>query len=107
MATVFINAGDTAISSTTWKLENCQLKADLCTLDTALDNNYTDHLLEGKSLNIVYNTFSSHIHTILSMDSQANISRSLTRLRTIFLSLDRDFAGARAARFKNKKWNNV
>ena len=65
-----------ANTSYNWKLENCMLKVDLCTLDNALDNNYTSHLLGGKSLNIVYNTFISNIQTILSGDTQINVSRS-------------------------------
>ena len=35
-------------TSGSWKLESCQLKADICTLDNALDNNYVAHLLGGK-----------------------------------------------------------
>ncbi len=50
-----------ANTSYNWKLENCMMKVDLCTLDNALDNNYVSHLLGGKSLNIVYNTFINNI----------------------------------------------
>jgi hypothetical protein len=51
------------------------------------------HLLGGKQLNIVYNTFISNIQTILTEDTQINVSRSLTRLRSVFLSLERDLTG--------------
>ena len=90
-----------------WRLENCMLKADLCTLDNALDNNYVAHLLGGKQLNIVYNTFISNIQTILSGDTQINVSRSLTKLRSVFISLQRDIE-AQSARNNgiNKLWNN-
>jgi hypothetical protein len=81
------------------------MKVDLCTLDNALDNNYTAHLLGGKSLNIVYNTFISNIQTILSGDTQINVSRSLSKLKSVFLTLERDFAGARNT-YHNKQWNN-
>jgi hypothetical protein len=94
-----------ATTSIQWKLESCMLKADLCTLDNALDNNYTSHLMGGKELNIVYNTFISNIQTIVSADTQINVSRSLTRLRSVFLSLQRDLTLDRA-RFYNKGWNN-
>jgi hypothetical protein len=94
-----------ATTSIQWKLESCMLKADLCTLDNALDNNYTSHLMGGKELNIVYNTFISNIQTIVSADTQINVSRSLTRLRSVFLSLQRDLLVDRA-RFYNKGWNN-
>ena len=94
-------------TSAFWRLENCMLKADICTLDNALDNNYVAHLLGGKQLNIVYNTFISNIKTILSGDTQINVSRSLTKLRSVFISLQRDIE-AQSARNNgiNKLWNN-
>ncbi len=94
-----------ANTSYNWKLENCMMKVDLCTLDNALDNNYTAHLLGGKSLNIVYNTFISNIQTILSGDTQINVSRSLSKLKSVFLTLERNFTGPRNT-FHNKQWNN-
>jgi hypothetical protein len=94
-----------ANTSYTWKLENCMMKVDLCTLDNALDNNYVTHLLAGKSLNIVYNTFISNIQTILSGDTQINVSRSLSKLKSVFITLDKDFVGQRLT-YYNKTWNN-
>ena len=83
------------------------LKADLCTLDNALDNKYVTHLVGGKQLIIDYNTFISNIQTILSGDTQINVSRSLTKLRSVFISLQRDIE-AQSARNNgiNKLWNN-
>jgi hypothetical protein len=92
-------------TSANWKLESCQLKCDICTLDNALDNNDVAHLLGEKQLNIVYNTFISNIQTLLMEDTQINVSRSLTRLRSVFLSLERDLTGERA-RWYTKNWNS-
>ncbi len=94
-----------ADTSFQYKLENCMLKCDVCTLDNALDNNYTSHLLSGKSLNIVYNTFISNIQTILTNDSQINISRSVSKLKIVLLTLEKDFTGARKLYYA-KQWNN-
>ena len=58
-----------ASMSKSWKLESCQLKCDICTLDNALDNNYVARLLGGKSLNIVYNTFKPSSRRILRLTS--------------------------------------
>jgi hypothetical protein len=91
--------------SKSWRLEACQLKCDICTLDKALDNNYTSHLLGGKNLNIVYNTYVSNIQTVLAPDTQINVSRSLTRLRSVFLTLERTFKEKRAVWF-TKDWNS-
>ncbi len=48
----------TANTSYQYKLENCMLKCDVCTLDNALDNNYVFYLLSGKSLKILKLLFS-------------------------------------------------
>jgi hypothetical protein len=88
-----------------YHLEMCQLKADVCTLDNALENSYTQHLMNGRHLPIVYNTYISNIQTIVAPDTQINVSRSLTRLRAVFLSLERDLKLKRAVWYR-KNWNS-
>ena len=88
-----------------WKLENCMVKVDLCTLDNALDNSYTSHMLSGKSINIVYDTFISTLQTVVSADSQINVSRSLSKMKSVFVSLDKDFGGDRV-NYYMKQFNN-
>ena len=88
------NPFDATNTSNFWQLENCMIKADLFTLDDALDSNYVAHLLSGKSLNIVYKTFISNIQTILSGDTQINVSRSLSKLRSVFTTSHRDINAA-------------
>ena len=67
-----------ANTSQTWRIENCMVKVDMCTLDNALDNSYVSHLLSGKTLNIVYNTFISSLQTVVSAETQINVSRGLS-----------------------------
>ncbi len=82
------------------------VKADVCSLDSTMDNKYTEHLVkEGKSIPIVYDTFISSLQTIVSPDTQINVSRSLIKLKSVFLTLDKNFTGARAV-FYNKPYNN-
>jgi len=76
-----------ANTSDYWHLQNCMVKVDVCTLDNALDNSYVNHLLSGKSLNMVYNTFISSIQTLVSADSQVNMSRSLSKMKSVFMTL--------------------
>ena len=96
-----------ANTSADWKLENCMVKCDLCTLDNALDNSYVSHLLSGKSINLVYNTFISSLQTIVAADTQINVSRSLSKMKGVFVSLDKDFAtNDGRTLYYNKKWNN-
>ena len=94
-----------ANTSEKWKLENCMVKVDICSLDNALDNSYVSHLMSGKTMNVVFNTFISSLQTIVSADTQINVSRSLSKMKSIFLSLDKDFAGTRKNHY-NKKFNN-
>ena len=94
----------TASNSILWKLQQCQIKCDICVLDNQLDNSYVNHLLQGKPLVMVYNTFISNIQTIVSPDHQINLSRALSRLKTVFLSLQKNLAGERA-KWWTKNWN--
>jgi hypothetical protein len=82
------NTGNT---STTWQIRNVEAKCDLITLDNALDNSYAQHLLSGKSLPINYQTFVSQLQTIENTQKpNVNISRALTRLKSVFVTLIKD-----------------
>ena len=73
-------------TSDDWTISDVQLKCDLCTLDNALDNEYAQHLLEGKALPINYNTYVSQNQAISGTNISINVSRALSRLKTIFIS---------------------
>ena len=80
-----------AAVSTNWSINNVQVKVDVCTLDNALDKAYAQHLLQGKSLPISYNTFVSQLHTISGQDAPlVNVSRALTHLKSVFATLHKD-----------------
>ena len=82
-------------TSTAWSLTNVQVKVDVCTLDNALDNSYAQHLLSGKSLPISYNTFVSQMQTIAGQDAPSiNVSRALTRLKSVFITLTKDLSAS-------------
>jgi hypothetical protein len=102
LGTVFTAAN----TSLLWHLEQCQIKCDIITLDNALDNSYVNHLLGGNTLHIVYNTYISSIQSIVSSDStNVNVSRSLTALRSVFISFDKHVQEGRLTWY-NKSWNN-
>ena len=67
---------------------NVQLKCDLITLDNGLENEYASHLLSGKSLPINYSTFITQRQIVNESDYSCSITRSLTRLKSVFLTLD-------------------
>ena len=97
-----------ANNSTTWSINNVQVKVDMCTLDNALDNSYAQHLLSGKSLPISYNTFVSQMQTIAGQDKPLiNVSRALTRLKGVFVTLAKDYTVAdRLTLLGRKPWND-
>ncbi len=64
--------------------------------------------MEGKTRNIVYNTFISSLQTVVSADTQINVSRSLSKMESVFVSLDKAFAASTPRlTYYNKGWNNV
>lgn len=95
---------NTSNTSTTWQIRNVEAKCDLITLDNALDNSYAQHLLSGKSLPINYHTFVSQLQTIENTQKpNVNISRALTRLKSVFVTLIKDQESTLAP--GRKEWN--
>ena len=80
-------------SSNEWIISQVQIKCDLVTLDNGLENEYTSHLLSGKSLPINYDTYISQMQTIADYNYSCNITRSLTRLKSVFVSFDGEGTG--------------
>jgi len=107
------NVGLNALSeantlSVNWSITNVQVKCDVCTLDNALDNSYAQHLLSGKSLPISYNTFVSQMQTIAGQDSPViNVSRALTRLKSVFVTLNKSMTAFNRNNIMGRKnWND-
>ena len=80
-------------TSNNWMIQDVQLKCDVCTLDNALDNEYAQHLLSGKSLPINYNTYVSQTQQMVGQNVSINVTRALTRLKSIFINMDRARVG--------------
>ena len=69
-------------------IEDIQLKADVVTLDSGLDNEYAQHMNNGKTLPVFFTTYSSCVQVSTGgSDNSINISRALTRLKGVFVSL--------------------
>ncbi|MFM7989000.1 MAG: hypothetical protein ACKPKO_57775, partial [Candidatus Fonsibacter sp.] len=92
----------------TWSILNVQVKCDLVTLDSGLNDSYIKLLQEGKKLTLNYNTFISQYQTITDQtDFSINISRSLTRLKSVFASLWKNYAEQpRSNIVASKIWND-
>ena len=79
-------AGDT---SQLWSTENPEVKCDVCTLDSAVDNSIASHLLEGKNLNIHYSTYITQEQVVAGLPFSVNVNRSISRFKTMFISFFR------------------
>ena len=100
----------TGNTSMLWQIQNVQVKCDVVTLDNQLDNSYAEHLLSGKALPINYQTYVSQKQSILSGNHgsqkvRLNVTRALTRLKNVFITLDKPAAGQNYAP-KFKEWNS-
>ena len=86
-----------ATGSQLWSISDVQLKCDMVTLDSQLDNSYAEHLLSGKSIPISYTSYTTSQQVCAGADTQVNISRSLTRLKSIFVTLYKEKKNAPVA----------
>ena len=93
----------TANTSNDWQIENVQLKCDIVTLDNTLQNNYDSHLLSGKTLPINYNTYITQSQAVSGQDVSVNVSRAISRLKSIFVSFYKAPVTATAV---DKEWLN-
>ena len=93
-----------ANTSSLWQIQNVQAKCDVRTLDNQLDNSYAEHLLSGKALPINYNTYVSQMQTISSQKVLLNITRALSRLKSVFVTLDKVVADE-SSKLGRKRWN--
>ena len=107
-----VSSASTGNTSLLWQIQNVQVKVDTVTLDNQLDNSYAEHLLSGKALPINYQTYVSQKQSILSgvngqQKVRLNVTRALTRLKNVFITLDRpaSIVGQNYA-MKYKEWNS-
>jgi hypothetical protein len=100
-------------SSISWQIENPVVRCDICTLDNSLQNEYAQLLLSGKSLPINYSSYVNQMQTITGTSPAINITRALSRLKSVFVTFDQvnsmapSFTGANGhlAVWK-KSWND-
>ena len=102
------NAFKFADTSTTWQIQNVQVKCVLVSLDSVLNESYTKLLKGGKKLTLNYNTFISQYQTIIGQtDISIHITRSLTRLKSVFDSFwKRLRSRPKRLTYSSQNWND-
>ena len=88
-----------------WEIENCQIKADVLTLDNSLENSYAEHIMSGKSLPINFNTFITSNQTVSGQNISVSVSRAVTRLKGLFLTFYKDLGGV--TDHYEKEWSRM
>ena len=95
----------TANTTASWEIENCQIKADVLTLDNSLENSYAEHIMSGKSLPINFNTFITSNQTVGGQNISVSVSRAVTRLKGLFLTFYKDLGDA--TDHYEKEWSRM
>ena len=92
-------------NSVKWHLENVQVKCDVISLDSSVNESYHQVLLSTKEIPIHYNTLNSQFQTITNNSEPfINVSRAATRLKSVFVTLDKNITGTRIT--AGRKWWN-
>ena len=98
-----------ATTSNAWQIQDCQIKADVIELDSAVHNEYASHLMQGHPIPINYTSYITQLQTIgENQNISVNITRSCSRLKSVFINFDRAQAQAAAASktLIKKSWNS-
>ena len=92
----------TAKSSELWRLENCQIKADILRLDNGFQNSYDSHMLDNGLLAINYQGFITSQQSIVGDKVTVNLSRQSSHLKGVFVSFHKANANQD---YLFKEWN--
>jgi hypothetical protein len=100
-------------NSQSWQIQNPCIKCDVCVLDSALSNEYAALLLSGKALPINISSYVTQMQTITGQTPSVNITRALSRLKSVFCTFDQAISAAKIAigndthvQVWKKNWND-
>jgi hypothetical protein len=91
-----------AKNSQVWRLENCQVKADILQLDNGFQNSYDAHMLEGGMLAINFQGYVTSQQSIVGDKVTVNLSRQASHLKGVFVSFHKSKA---STDYLFKEWN--
>ena len=92
----------TATNSQLWRLENCQIKADILQLDNGFQNSYDAHMLDGGMLAINFTQYITSQQSISGDKVTVNLSRQSSHLKGVFVSFYKSEA---STDYLLKEWN--
>jgi hypothetical protein len=72
--------------SSNWEISQIEIKADILTLDSSLDQSYANMLLQNKALTIPITTLTTQYQSVIPPTLGVPISRAISRLKGVFVS---------------------
>ena len=76
----------TGNTSSAWQIQNACIKCDICTIDSALNNSFIEHLLAGKTLPLRYTTYISQQSSVVGKSFSVQVIRAVTKLCKAFIT---------------------
>ena len=77
--------------STSFEITDVQIKCDVCTVDQALSEQISKHLVSGKSLPLAFSSYSTTMNVISPSHTDGafaiQLARAFTRIRTVFMTM--------------------
>ena len=70
-----------------WQIENPVITCDICRMDNELENQFAQRFLSGQTIPISYSTFVYQHQALSGKTPSVNITRALTRLKSVFCTL--------------------
>ena len=74
--------------SRSWQIENPVIKCDVCRMDNELENQFAQRFLSGQTIPISYSTFVYQHQALSGQTPSVNITRALSRLKSVFCTLE-------------------
>ena len=87
------------------QIQDVRLICDIVTLDSALQNSYAEHVLSGKALPINYGTYVSQYQTVSGGEFAVNVTRAVSRLKTVFINFDGGHSSTTSAGLAHGSFN--
>ena len=76
--------GSSVHFSPNWQILNPVIKCDVCRMDNELENQFAQRFLSGQTIPINYSTFVVQQQTLAGKTPSINITRALSRLKSVF-----------------------
>lgn len=101
--------------SNKWQIENPQIKCDICRMDNQLENEFAQKFNSGQSIAVNYSTYVVQQQSLAGQSPTLNITRALSKLKSVFLTLTGKTADGADAAFDTlgyyenaflKSWND-